>query len=207
MRTFDWIFDKDGNVKKDLECVYDRHDYFYSIYDDIEPQVVKISGYWPYFTDGTPDPTREEVDELCWIECDIDQLCLAELFPIVPSDVKEVLYNGYVCKVLHKFINRFDEPKYILDLKRYNGTYITICEDDIEERREIDELNEDDMRKLFSQITRGSINLSDYHNTLGVPCNEVMDYCDGYYEWLNSQYEHRADDMDNINSFLTFAGF
>lgn len=207
MRTFDWIFDKDGKVNEGLECIYDREEYWYDFYEDIVPQVVTLSGYRPYYTDGTPDPTNDEVNELCWIECDIDQLCLNDLFPIIPSDKEEVLYNGVVVKVLHKYINRYGESKYMLDVKRFNGTNITIDEDDIEECRSIDELNEDDMRKLFSQITRGSINYCDYHNTLGVPCSEAMDFCDGYYEWLNSQYENRADDMDNINSFLQYAGF
>ena len=93
MRNFDWIFNAEGKVAEGKECVYDD-------YSD-EPQVVTLAGYRPYYTDGTPDPKNDEVNELCYIETneyvrDECQLSLNYLFEREEAEEKEVMYD---CKI------------------------------------------------------------------------------------------------------------
>ena len=67
MRNFDWIFNAEGKVAEGKECVYGEPGNYWNWYDN-NPQVVTLAGYRPYYTDGTPDPKNDEVNELCYIE-------------------------------------------------------------------------------------------------------------------------------------------
>lgn len=202
MRNFDWIFNAEGKVAEGKACVYEDY--------SVEPQVVTLAGYRPYYTDGTPDPKNDEVNEWCYIETneyvrDECQLSLDYLFELEEAEEKEVMYDSEMYEVRGKYINYEEEEKYVLIDK--NTEYFFVDKDDIQERHDVDSLDEEGYKTLFNEISRGSIYLSGYKNSVGCTCEDVCDFCDGYYQWLYEGYGDDADNLDNIEMWLTYAGF
>ena len=205
MRKFDWIFNAEGKA-----CVYDNYsssdwDWYWD-----KPQIVTLSGYRPYYTDGTPDPKNNEVNEWCYIETneyvrDECQLSLNYLFELEEAEEKEVLYDGRMYEVRGKYINNEGDEKYVLIDK--NAEYLFVDKDDIQERNDVDSLDEEGYKTLFNEIKRGSCYLSDYRNSVGCTCEDACNFCENYYEWLQEEYVDGADEHDNIESWLTYAGF
>ena len=209
MRNFDWIFDAEGKVAEGKECVYGEPGNYCNWYDN-KPQVVTLAGYRPYYTDGTPDPKNDEVNELCYIETneyvgDECQLSLNYLFELEEAEEKEVMYDCEMYEVRGKYINYEEEEKYVLIDK--NTEYFFIDKDDIQERHDVDSLDEEGYKTLFKEICRGSIYLSGYRNSVGCTCEDACNFCESYYEWLQEEYGDEADNMDNIEMWLTYAGF
>lgn len=209
MRNFDWIFNAEGKVAEGKECVYDEPNKYWNWYDN-KPQVVTLAGYRPYYTDGTPDPKNDEVNELCYIETndyvrDEKQLSLNHLYEIEDAEEQEVLYNGHLYDVRGKYTNRYDDEMYIL--KKCDNEYLIVEKTDIEEYSSPYDLNEEDTETLFNEIRRGSIYLSDYANSVGCTWNEASSFCDGYYEWLYKEYGEEYEEHDNVESWLRYAGF
>ena len=68
-------------------------------------------------------------------------------------------------------------------------------------------LDEEGYKTLFNEISRGSIYLSDYRNSVGCTCEDVYSFCDGYYEWLYDEFGEDSDEHDNLESWLKYAGF
>ena len=209
MRNFDWIFNAEGKVAKGKECVYDGPYNDWSWYDN-EPQVVTLAGYRPYYTDGTPGPKNDEVNEWCYIETneyvrDECQLSLNYLYEIEDAEEEEVLYNGNLYDVRGKYTNRYDDEMYIL--KNGDDEYLIVEKTDIEEYSNPYELNEEDTETLFNEISRGSIYLSEYKNSVGCTCEDACNFCESYYEWLQEEFGEEADEHDNLESWLMYAGF
>ena len=202
MRNFDWIFNAEGKVAEGKACVY----YDYSV----EPQVVTLAGYRPYYTDGTPDPKNNEVEECCYIEVneyvqDEKQLSLHYLFELEEAEEKEVLYDSEMYEVRGKYYDCLGDEQYVLI---YNNTkYLFVDKDDIQERHDVNSLDEEGYKTLFNEISRGSIYLSDYKNSVGCTCEDVCEFCDGYYDWLYDEFGDDSDEHDNIESWLKYAGF
>ena len=108
MRNFDWIFNAECEVAECKDCVYDNSsssdwDWYWN-----KPQVVTLAGYRPYYTDGTPDPKNDEVNEWCYIETneyvrDECQLSLKYLFELEEAEEEEVLYDGRMYEVRGKY--------------------------------------------------------------------------------------------------------
>lgn len=210
MRNFDWIFDAEGNVAKGKECVYDNPNSGYWDWRYDKPQVTTLAGYHPYYTDGTPDPENDEVNELCYIEVEEDtcgecQLSLNYLFELKEAEEKEVLYDGKMYEVRGKYINDEYDEKYVL-IDR-NTEYLFVDSVDIQERNDVDLLDEEGYKTLFNEIRRGSIFLDDYKNSVGCTCDDVYSFCDGYYEWLYDEFGEDSDEHDNLESWLKYAGF
>ena len=202
MRNFDWIFNADGKVAEGKACVYDDY--------SVEPQVVTLEGYRPYYTDGTPDPKNDEVNELCYIETneyvrDECQLSLNYLFELEEAEEKEVMYDCKMYEVRGKYYDCLGQEKYVLIDK--NAEYLFVDNVDIQERHDVDSLDEEGYKTLFKEIRRDSIYLSDYRNSVGCTCEDVCDFCDAYYAWLYEGYGDDADNLDNIEMWLTYAGF
>lgn len=202
MKNFDWIFNAEGKVAEGKACVYDDC--------SVEQQVVTLAGYRPYYTDGTPDPKNDEVNEWCYIEveeavCGEFQLSLNYLFELEEAEEKEVLYDGRMYEVRGKYINDEGDEKYVLIDK--NTEYLFVDKDDIQERNYIHSLDKDGYKTLFNEIIRGSIFLSDYKNSVGCTCDDAFNFCENYYEWLQEEYGYYADEHDNIESWLKYAGF
>ena len=208
MRKFDWIFNAEGKVAEGKECVFDNVSYDDWYYN--KPKVVTLAGYRPYYTDGTPDPKNDEVNEWCYIEVEEAffgefQLSLNYLFELEEAEEKEVLYDGEKYEVRGKYINDEEEEKYVLIDK--NTEYFFVDKDEVQERHYVDSLNEEGYKTLFKEIKRGSIYLSDYKNSVCCTCEDVCDFCENYYEWLQEEYGDDADEHDNLESWLIYAGF
>lgn len=202
MKKFDWIFNSEGEVEKGKECVYDNYWNY--------PKVVTLAGYRPYYEDGTSDPNNDEVNELCYIETYEDvrgdcQLRLNNLFEIEDADEDEVLHYGEMYEVRGKYYDCLGYEKYVLIDK--NTEYLIVDKDEIQERHDIYSLDEEGYKALFNEIIRGSIYRSDYTNNVGCTCDDVCSFCEGYYEWLHEQYGDNVDEYDNLESWLTYAGF
>ena len=209
MRNFDWIFNAEGKVAEGKECVYDEPNKYWNWYDN-EPQVVTLAGYRPYYTDGTPDPKNDEVNEWCYIETneyvrDECQLPLNYLFELEEAEEKEVMYDCEMYEVRGKYINYEEEEKYVLIDK--NTEYLFVDKDDIQERHDVDSLDEEGYKTLFKEICRGSIYLSGYRNSVGCTCADVCSFCDGYYEWLYDEFGEEYREHDTLESWLKYAGF
>ena len=208
MRNFDWIFNAEGKVAECKECVYDN-----SSYDDwymYKPKVVTLAGYRPYYTDGTPDPENDEVNEWCYIETneyvrDECQLPLNYLFELEEAEEKEVMYDCEMYEVRGKYINYEEEEKYVLIDK--NTDYFFVDKDDIQERNDVNLLDEEGYKTLFNEIGRGSFYLGDYKNSVGCTCADVCSFCDGYYDWLYDEFGEEYREHDTLESWLKYAGF
>ena len=209
MRNFDWIFNAEGKVAEGKACVYGESCNYWNWYDN-KPQVVTLAGYRPYYTDGAPDPKNDEVNERCYIETneyvgDECQLPLNYLFELEEAEEKEVMYDCEMYEVRGKYINYEEEEKYVLIDK--NTEYFFVDKDDIQERHDVDSLDEEGYKTLFKEICRGSIYLSGYRNSVGCTCEDACNFCESYYEWLQEEYGDDADEKDNIESWLKYAGF
>lgn len=210
MRNFDWIFNAEGKVAEGKACVYDNYsssdwDWYWD-----KPQIVTLAGYRPYYTDGTPDPKNDEVNEWCYIETneyvrDECQLSLNYLFELEESEEKEVMYDGMMYDVRGKYINDEGDEKYVLIDK--NTEYLFVDKDDIQERNDVNSLDEESYKTLFNEIRRGSIYLCHYKNSVGCTCEDVCEFCDCYYDWLDEEFGELADEHDNLESWLKYAGF
>ena len=210
MRNFDWIFNAEGKVAEGKECVYDNcsssdWDWYLN-----KPQVVTLAGYRPYYTDGTPDPKNEEVNEWCYIETneyvrDECQLPLNYLFELEEAEEKEVMYDCMMYDVRGKYINDEGDEKYVLIDK--NTEYLFVDKDDIQERHDVNLLDEEGYKTLFNEIRRGSFYLGDYKNSVGCTCTDVCSFCDGYYECLYDEFGEEYFEHDNLESWLKYAGF
>lgn len=202
MRNFDWIFNAEGKVAEGKACVYDDY--------SVEPQVVTLAGYRPYYTDGTPDPKNDEVNEWCYIETneyvrDECQLSLDYLFEIEEAEEKEVMYDCEMYEVRGKYYDCLGCEKYVLIYK--NTEYLFVDKDDIQERHDVNLLDEEGYKTLFNEISRGSIYLSDYKNSVGCTCEDACNFCESYYECLQEEYGDDADEHDTLESWLKYAGF
>ena len=140
---------------------------------DVDPHVVTIGEYRPYYTDGSPDPTPEQYCEWCRVEIVENihgecQIRLEDLFPIEPCD-KDVVY----CGQLYKCIGKNDELE-IAVLWLNDDEWELARYDHIQERRFIHQLDSEELCKLFNQVGVGSMFTSDYMNDLGIPETEAM---------------------------------
>ena len=210
MRNFDWIFNAEGKVAEGKECVYDNYsssdwDWYWD-----KPQIVTLAGYRPYYTDGTPDPKNDEVNEWCYIETneyvrDECQLSLNYLFELEESEEKEVMYDGMMYDVRGKYYDCLGDERYVLIDK--NTEYLFVDKDDIQERHDVNLLDEESYKTLFNEIGRGSIYLSDYKNSVGCTCDDVCSFCDGYLDWLQDEFGEEYCEHDTLESWLKYAGF
>ena len=210
MRNFEWIFNAEGKVAECKACVYDNYSSSdWDWYLD-KPQIVTLAGYRPYYTDGTPDPKNDEVNELCYIETNEYvrgecQLSLNYLFELEEAEDKEVLYDGRMYEVRGKYYDCIGDEKYVLIDK--NAEYLFVDKDDIQERHDVHLLDEEGYKTLFNEISRGSCYLSDYRNSVGCTCEDACNFCDGYYSWLYEEFGKDSDEHDNLESWLKYAGF
>ena len=115
------------------------------------------------------------------------------------------MYDCEMYEVREKYINDEEEEKYVLIDK--NTEYFFVDKDDIQERHDVDSLDEEGYKTLFNEISRGSIYLSDYKNSVGCTCDDVCSFCESYYEWLQEEYGDDAGEKGNLESWLKYAGF
>lgn len=82
-----------------------------------------------------------------------------------------------------KFTNDFRyEWRVSVKLKDEDGKIFTASLEDVEPDVDPSELSYDDLLKLWSEISHGSMYYSDYRNSLGVFENTAYDYYEGFCE-------------------------
>ena len=90
-------------------------------------------------------------------------------------------------------------------LKGADGKVFNASFEDIEPDRDVETLSEVELVKLFGQITRGSIYLSDYNNTLGVFNDVVYDWYESFYKHLVDVFgEEEAEKQDTVENFAEY---
>ena len=185
-------------IKPGVMCIHipEMHDENLWQYD---PEIVTIGKYKPYFTDGTPDPTPNEYEDYCLVEIegytkyDESQLRLDSLLPIIEDNGKKMLYDGYVRDVVgHDESNEYS-------IIRIDNEEKIVKTDELEEIRHISDLNFDELKKLREQIILGSMYYNDYHNSLGIPLDDVMDCADEFGSELDWN-----DELDTPENFAKF---
>lgn len=182
------------------------YDTFYGWDWDVDPQVVTIGAFRPYYTDGTPDPTPEQYDADCQVEIEEDihgesQIKLEELFAIELSE-KQVygIWGTERCRIVGKVDCEIGKY-YVLE----DGDEWKVVEsDNFEEEREISELSFDELCKLRKEISLGSIYLSDYQNSFGVYAETLSSYAEGYEESLYEEYGEDWESHDTPEEFANF---
>lgn len=172
-------------IKAGNKAIYKPWHSMYFCWDsDEDAQLVTIGQYRPYYTNGNPDPTPDEYDEICRVEVEEatqggdKQLELGTLFPFV-DDVETLLCNGEVRKSIG---HDEDCEYYVIET---DGDLKVVDSDCIEERRCMEDLTRAELMALRKQVRLGSLHFSDYHNSLGIPINEASDIMDEYGESIN----------------------
>ena len=189
-------FIKSGNKVAFIPQSYDP---FFGWGFNVDPTVVTIGEYPPYFRDGTPDPTTpEEYNYACYVEIEEDvagekQIRLDELFAIIPEEEEKwVVYDTEVCKLIGKVDSAIDN--YCVIDSTNDGDWIIVDKDDIQICRTIGDLSYDELKQLWTEILPGSIYLSDYINTLGISAEDAECACETYGEETGWGYD---DDWDS----------
>jgi len=164
---------------------------------DVDPQVVTISEYRPYYRDGSPDPTPDEYDESCYVEIVENihgecQIRLEDLFPIEPCD-KDVVY----CGQLYKCIGKNDELGRVV--LQDCDDFIVRYDDDVQEYRDVYDLDREELCRLFNQCGIGSIYLSDYENDLGITRIEASSVLEDFADTVDWN-----DDLMRPNNFADY---
>lgn len=86
------------------------------------------------------------------------------------------------CKYLYNTRSSFYKPNWVWE----NDQFLVA---DLRPVRHISECDEDDLRKIFKEVTFGSLDYSDYLNSLDVDEHEVCDFCEGYSDMVAGQHE------------------
>ena len=172
----------------------------------VNPKVVTIGEYNPYYTDGTPDPTPQNYDAYCFVEIEEDihgetQIQLDELFGINLSEEEVfVIWGTDRCKVIGK-VDSEVENYYILESC---GEWIIVDADECEIERDISELSFDELCELRKEIYLGSLYLSDYENSFGIDVNVASDYAEGFICSLQDEYGEEWEKYDTPENFAEF---
>lgn len=197
-------FIKAGN-KVAFIPTYDR---FFGWSWDVEPKVVTIGEYRPYYTDGSADPKPEEYDELCRVEIVEDvagesQISLSELFAIIPmTEETYAIWGTDCCKIVGR-VDAEDEDYFVLD---HDGEWKIVAEDDFDIERDIFDLSRDELVRLRKQICVCSMFVSDYINSFGVNPDALCNLCEDYWSYLCDEFgEDEADAHDTPEEFANFA--
>lgn len=99
------------------------------------------------------------------------------------------------CLPLYLNLLSVEEEEYLNDLRQ-------------ERERHVNELSLEELKELRSQIYVGSMFLSDYENTFNIDKEEVMQYSDGYIEYLETEADETGvDDSDWLDTPEAFAEY
>lgn len=196
---YDFLYDSNGKIAKGREVVY----YPTGKYAD-EPKIVSLAGYRPYCTDDSPDPMcAEECCGWCCIEVDGDlndsQVYLGDLYALEKfSSERDFLYYGEEIEVIGTFTYFCNTTKYVFKI---DGVVKFADEEDLEERRNLSDLDDSELKWFYSHCLHGSMYLGDYRNTLGIEVHEASGIAD---EWWEHIEEDGAD--KTFKEFKNFFG-
>lgn len=179
---YDFLYDSNGKIAKGREVVYHPTDE-----DAGEPEIVRLAGYRPYYRDDSPDPMcAEECCEWCYIEVDGDlsdsQVCLEDLYALKKFDYEgDFLYCGEEIEVIGTFKIFGDTTKYVFKI---DDIVKFVDEEDLEERKNLSDLDDSELKWFYSHCLHGSMYLEDYRNTLGIEVHEASDIADDWWEHI-----------------------
>lgn len=174
---------------------------------DVEPQVVTIGEYRPYYTDGSPDPKPEEYNAYCYVEIEEDvagecQMKLGELYAIIPEkEEKTAVWGTDICKIVGS-VDCLEDDYYVLE---DDGELKVVPESDFYLERDIRDLSEDELKELRKEIRVGSLFISDYENSFGVNPDYLCAVCEGYLEYLEERYGKEERKHDTPDEFAWYA--
>ena len=203
-------------VKPGNKCIYvpsnhpfaSDNEQFGCEYDELfgnALELVEISDYHPYFTNGLPDPTPEEYDSLCMVEVYSEQdgpiqVYFAQLLAVIkPDEDLTCIYKNESCQVIG-----YDPTKeyYVIE---YMEDTIVRSSFQIQIERDIDDLTFDELKELRDQICVGSIYTFDYQNKFGVNPKVVCEFSDSYIEDLYQIFhEDAGSEFDTSEAFANF---
>lgn len=195
-------------IKPDALCIYDPNDdWGVSDREWHDPIVVRIGKYNPYYTDGEmPDPkSRDEWEETMRIEVYHDnphydcQIPLYALHEIEPTDLTEVLVGDEVrTDIIGEWCG------YIIVGDKDDLANIVVTSDYCAVRH-IEDLSLEELLEFYGQISVGSIYISDYRNSFGVPPREASDASDSFEQFLCAEYgDNDADNHYNAQEFAEY---
>lgn len=107
-----------------------------------------------------------------------------------------IMVNGEYCPLYPRLLSK-DEEEWLQSLR--DEPEIHVCD-----------LNDDELKQLFSQVAIGSLYYSDYENTFEIYEREVCDICDGFLEWISTDeygkyYENEEDCMEcSASNFIDY---
>lgn len=105
-----------------------------------------------------------------------------------------------------KFTNNFDWPEDVtVTLKDEDGKVFTSTLDEIEPDVDPATLSKKELRKLWNEISHGSMYYSDYRNSLGVFENIAMNAYEGYFESLREELsDEEAEEKECADGFVDY---
>ena len=90
-------------------------------------------------------------------------------------------------------------------LKDENGRIFQASMEDVEPDRDIETLSREELVKLWGEISKGSVYIGDYRNSLGVFEYVASDWYDTFLEYLSSEYgETEAERLDTAENFADY---
>ena len=104
--------------------------------------------------------------------------------------------------------NKIESPEkngWYDEVELENGESVSLC--NLEPFRHISDLSFEELKLLRGEVYVGSIYVSHYRNSFGVPCKEVFDYCDGFVEDTVCEYpdyEKQEEILSNPEEFANY---
>lgn len=200
MRTFDFLYNANGEIDAGKEIVYYPTDNWYA-----EPRIVTIAGYDPYYTDDSPDP--KNADE-CWEWCQIEvygnpyesQIPLRDLYELKKYDGEaNLLYNGWEVEIIGTFEYIEGEIKCIFKFNNDIKVEDLVL---LEERCKLTDLSDEKLKWFYEHCAHCSMYYSDYQNDVGIEIHEASNIGE---MWCN--YVDDEDIKDTFENFKEWVGY
>lgn len=103
------------------------------------------------------------------------------------------MYNGCEAEIIGTFEYIEGETKYafkVCDVLKFED------EKYLEERKELSDLNEEQLEWFYKHCVHVSIYISDYQNNLGIEVNEASDIADDWFDYLyNEEKENTFEEF------------
>ena len=90
-------------------------------------------------------------------------------------------------------------------LKDEGGRTFQTSMEDVEPDRDVETLSREELVKLWGEMCKGSMYYSDYRNSLGVFENSAMEWYEGFWMYLASEFgEKEAEEKDTAENFADY---
>ena len=141
---------------------------------------------------------------------------------IIVKGTENVMWNGGKVEVLDVWDwyddNHNPKPETLKEkphrfsamVRNERGHEFEVDYRDLELLHHIEDLDNEDFKKLRGEVVIGSLYFSDYNNSFNIPTDEVLMWCDDYIDYLFSLCEKGCKDLSiayEKDSAETFAYF